>query len=298
MTAPTLTAGTKVVLIAGPTASGKSRLALDVVRQHGGTVINADSMQVYRELRVLTARPTAEDEATVPHRLYGHVPSEIRYSVGAWLGDVTAAIREARKQDRLSIIVGGTGLYFKALCEGLADIPPVPADVRREVRALAEGEASDALHRRLSEVDPDDARRIRPTDRTRILRAFEVFTATGRSLTAWQQTKVEPVLDPTACERIVLDLDRALLRSRIDARVEVMLEEGAIAEVEALLALGLPGDLPAMKAIGVRPLGDYLAGRSSLDAAIASMKTQTRRYAKRQLTWFRNQMEEWPRLAV
>jgi tRNA dimethylallyltransferase len=298
MMAPTLTAGTKVVLIAGPTASGKSRLALDVARQHGGTVINADSMQLYRELRVLTARPTADDEATVPHRLYGHVPSEIRYSVGAWLGDVTAAIREAHKQDRVPIVVGGTGLYFKALCEGLADIPPVPADVRREVRALAEGEASNALHRRLSEIDPDDACRIRPTDRTRILRALEVFMATGRSLAAWQQTQVEPVLDPTECERFVLDLDRALLRTRIDARVEVMLEEGAIAEVEALLALGLPGNLPAMKAIGVRSLGEYLAGRLSLDAAIASMKTETRRYAKRQLTWFRNQMREWPRLAM
>jgi tRNA dimethylallyltransferase len=298
MAKPVLAAGTKMVLIAGPTASGKSQLALEFARQHGGTVINADSMQVYRELRVLTARPSREEETEAPHRLYGHVPSAIRYSVGTWVGDVDLALRQARREGRLPIVVGGTGLYFKALCEGLAEIPPIPPEIRKAVGTLAEGETSEMLHRRLAEVDPEDARRIRPSDRTRILRALDVFTATGRSLAAWQLKPARPLFETSEAERFVLNPDRSLLRVRIDARAEAMVTDGALAEVEALAALSLPHDLPAMKAIGVRPLAEYLAGRFRRDEALTAIRAETRRYAKRQMTWFRNQMSDWPRLEV
>lgn len=298
MAEPTLAAGTEAVLIAGPTASGKSRLALDLARRHGGVVVNADSMQVYAELRLLTARPSPAEEGAVPHRLYGHVGAATRYSVGAWLGDVAAVLERARGEGRLPIVVGGTGLYFKALGEGLAAIPPVPAEIRQEVRRLAEGEPSAVLHRRLAEINSEDAARIRPSDRARILRAFDVFSATGRSLAAWREQPAAPVLDMSATKRFVLDPDRARLYARIDDRTETMIAEGAIGEVEALLALGLSYDLPAMKAIGVRQLADHLAGRLSLDEALAGIRTETRRYAKRQLTWFRNQMADWPRLGT
>jgi tRNA dimethylallyltransferase len=296
MREPTLAVTTKAVLIAGPTASGKSRLALDLARRYGGMVINADSMQVYRELRVLTARPAFVDESVAPHRLYGHMAAANRYSVGAWLGDVKDVIDEAREAGRLPIVVGGTGLYFKALGEGLAEIPPVPADIRHEVRALAEGETSEALHRRLAAIDPQDASQIRASDRTRILRAFDVYMATGRPLAVWREQPAEPILDMSAVERFVLDPERSLLYVRIDGRAETMITEGAIDEVEALLAHGLSEDLPAMKAIGVRQLSDHLAGKLPLDAALAGIRSETRRYAKRQLTWFRNQMADWPRL--
>lgn len=296
MTEPTLAATTKAVLIAGPTASGKSRLALDLARRHGGMVINADSMQVYHELRILTARPGITDESIVPHRLYGHLPAANRYSVGAWIREVADAIGKAHEAGRLPIVVGGTGLYFKALGEGLAEVPPVPADLRQEVRALAEGETSEALHRRLAAIDPQDASRIRASDRARILRALDVYMATGRPLAVWREQPVEPILDMSAAERFIVDPERSLLYARIDARAETMIAAGAIDEVEALLALGLSEELPAMKAIGVRQLADHLAGKLPLDAALAGIRTETRRYAKRQLTWFRNQMKDWPRL--
>lgn len=296
MTEPTLAATTKAVLIAGPTASGKSRLALDLARRHRGMVINADSMQVYRELRVLTARPGVADESIAPHRLYGHVPAANCYSVGAWVREVEDAIGKAHEAGRIPVVVGGTGLYFKALSEGLADIPSVPAHVRREVRALAEGATSEALHRRLAGIDPQDASQIRASDRARILRAFDVYMATGRPLAEWRKQPGKPILDMSTVERFVLDPERSPLYGRIDARAETMLAEGAIGEVEALLALGLSEDLPAMKAIGVRQLADHLAGKLPLDAALAAIKSETRRYAKRQLTWFRNQMRDWPRL--
>jgi len=298
MAEPALAAGTKAVLIAGPTASGKSRLALDLARRHGGVVVNADSMQVYGELRVLTARPSPADENAAPHRLYGHVPAANRYSVGAWLGDVTAALARAREEGQLPILVGGTGLYFKALGEGLAEIPPVPSEVRRKVREMAEGEPTSDLHRRLAEIDAEDASEIRPSDRARILRALDVFTATGRSLAAWRARPVSPILDMSTVERLVLDPDRALLYARIEDRAETMIAEGVIGEVGALLGLGLSSDLPVMKAIGVRQFADHLAGRLSVEEAVAGIKTETRRYAKRQMTWFRNQMGDWRRLTT
>jgi tRNA dimethylallyltransferase len=293
-----LAPGTKAVLIAGPTASGKSRLALELALRHDGLVVNADSMQVYSELSILTARPTAEDEAAAAHRLYGHVTAATRYSVGRWLDDVGGTLAEAGRQGRLAIICGGTGLYFKALTEGLAEVPPVPAEVRTEVLAGAEGEASEILHRRLAEVDPEDAAEIRPSDRSRILRALEVFEATGRSLAAWQARPAKPILDPATAERVVLDPERAVLHERIARRAEAMIHQGAVEEVRALGALALSADLPAMKAIGVRELLDHLRGKLSLAEAVAGLCTETRRYAKRQATWFRHQMDGWERVAA
>jgi len=284
------------VLIAGPTASGKSRLALDMAASRDGVVINADSMQVYRELRLLTARPPAKDEAAVPHRLYGHVPASERYSVGRWIADVAAVLDEARRDGRLPIIVGGTGLYFRALTEGLSSIPPIPAEVREGLAGEAAGLASADLHARLAARNPEDAAAIRPSDRARILRALEVFAATGRSLAEWNRAEARPLLDPRATERHVLDVDRAVLHARIAARAEAMVAGGALGEAKALAALGLDPMSSAMKAIGVRELLAHAAGDLSLDEAVAAMATETRRYARRQLTWFRNQMADWPRM--
>ena len=279
------------ILIAGPTASGKSRLAIEIARARDGVVINADSMQVYSELRILTARPSSEDEAAVPHRLYGSIPAVTRYSVGAWRGDVAAALQMARDERLLPIIVGGTGLYFKALTEGLAEVPPIPVEVREKLRSEAEGLTTEELHRRLS---PDDARQVRPSDRVRVIRALEVFEATGRSLVRWQEAEpLAPLIDPGRAHRIVLAVDRAKLHERIGKRAEAMVSGGGLAEVAALGALKLDPELPAMKAIGVRELTDHIAGKTSLEEATVAMATETRRYAKRQMTWFRNQMGDW-----
>ena len=284
------------VLIAGPTASGKSALAAEIARREGGMVVNADSMQVYAELGVLTARPGREDMAGVPHRLYGHVPAATRYSVGRWLDDAAAALAEARAEGLLPVLVGGTGLYFKALTEGLAAIPPVPQEVRAEVADQAEGRSSGALHERLRAVDPESAAMVGPSDRSRILRAMEVFLATGQSLAVWRAGSGPPLVDPAEARRIVLDPDRAWLHTRISARADRMVHDGAEAEVRGLAALGLDPNLPAMKAIGVREFLDHFAGKLSLDETIAAVKTETRRYAKRQMTWFRNQMADWTRV--
>ncbi len=282
------------ILLAGPTASGKSRLAIELARRHGGVVINADSMQVYGELRILTARPAVADERAVPHWLYGHVPAATRYSVGRWLVDVANVIAEARRAGRVPILVGGTGLYFKALTEGLTAVPAIPADVRAAVRASAEGVETPALHARLAAIDPQDAAEVRPSDRVRILRAMDVITATGRSLAAWRQAgEAPPLIQPARALRIVLSPARALLHQRIAERAEQIVHHGGLGEVEALLGLGLDPDLPVMKAIGVRELGAHLKGDISLDEAVAAIKTETRRYAKRQTTWFRNQMGDW-----
>ena len=293
-----IAAATKAVLIAGPTASGKSTLALNLARRVGGLVINADSMQVYSELRILTARPDAEDEAAVEHILYGHVPASSRYSVGHWLDDVAGALQRAEVESRLPIVVGGTGLYFKALSEGLAATPPIPPEIRQEILAKAEGEASETLHRRLAEIDPQDASGIRPSDRSRIVRAMEVFAATGRALADWRSEPASPILELSRAEYLVLEPERVLLHKRIGERVDEMIGAGAIAEAEALGALGLSGALPAMKAIGVRQLIEHRAGNLALNEAMASIKTETRRYAKRQMTWFRHQMVDWQRVAV
>ena len=283
-----------VILLAGPTASGKSRLAIELARRFAGVVINADSMQVYRELRVLTARPGPADERDVPHRLYGHVPAAERYSVGRWLNDVESVLGEVRAASQVPIVVGGTGLYFTALTQGLAAVPAIPAEVRAGLRHETQDVPAEALHTRLAAVDPEDAAQIRPGDRARILRALDVFAATGRPLAEWKRVAAAPPLvDPASALKIVLSPDRSLLHQRIAERAGRMIQDGAIAEVEALAQLGLDSELPAMKAIGVRMLIDHAAGKLSLDEALAAISTETRRYAKRQMTWFRNQMPDW-----
>ena len=286
----------RCILIAGPTASGKSRLALELASRRGGVVVNADSMQVYRELRILSARPAVEDEAAVPHRLYGHVGAGERYSVGRWLADMRGVLHEANEAGLTPVIVGGTGLYFKALTEGLVAVPPIPAAVRAGVAAAAEGKTSAELHARLAADDPEDAAATRPSDHTRIIRALEVFATTGRSIAAWRRLPATPLIDPAEAERLVIEPDRAVLHERIAERAERMVAAGALAEARAIGAMALDPHLPAMKAIGLRELLDHLAGRSSLAEAVAGMKTESRRYAKRQTTWFRNQMKDWRRI--
>ncbi len=283
----------KAVLIAGPTASGKSALALDLAEKIGGIVINADSMQVYRDLRVLTARPSEAEEARVPHRLYGHVDAAINFSAGAWLDDAASALAEARTERRVPILVGGTGLYFKALTRGLSAVPPISAEVRESVRARLERHGVEALHAELAQHDPPAAERLKPRDRTRIARALEVVEATGRSLTDWHREGLLPVLPPGEFLALFLAPEREALYARIDARFDAMLKAGALEEVERLAARQLDPLLPAMKAHGVPPLLRYLKGEITLEEAAETGRADTRHYAKRQFTWFRHQLPEF-----
>jgi len=283
----------KAVLIAGPTASGKSAAALGLARSLGGTIINADSMQLYRELAILTARPAEADMPLAPHRLYGSVPAAEAYSAGKWLEDAARALREAEGEGRVPILVGGTGLYFKALTEGLAPVPDVPPEIRKAWREQAEKIGAEGLHRELAARDPVMAARLRPSDPQRILRALEVIDATSVSLSEWQGGSAAPVLAPEGVLKIVIAPEREPLYAGIDARFDRMIEEGALQEVRALLALRLDPGLPAMRAHGVRELATHLAGECSLDAAITKSKTESRRYAKRQMTWARRFMKNW-----
>ncbi|WP_421722886.1 tRNA (adenosine(37)-N6)-dimethylallyltransferase MiaA [Bauldia sp.] len=285
------------ILIAGPTASGKSGLAMLIARRHGGVVINADSMQVYRDLRVLSARPSEADEDAILHRLYGHVGAEVRYSAGQWLADVAPVLSTAKAEGRLAVVVGGTGLYFAALTEGLASVPPISPEVRARIAAMSAKTDSAELHRILVARDPEGAATVRPSDRGRIVRALEVLEETGKPLSEWRaEAHVEPVLaDPVP--RVVIAPDRAWLHARISERADAMLAAGALDEVRRLMARGLPGDLPAKKAIGVRQFAHHLAGRCSLEEALAGVKTETRRYARRQETWFRGRMADWLRVS-
>ncbi|HET7680626.1 MAG TPA: tRNA (adenosine(37)-N6)-dimethylallyltransferase MiaA [Xanthobacteraceae bacterium] len=284
----------EAVLIAGPTASGKSALALQLAAKLGGVIINADSMQVYRDLRVITARPTAEEESQAPHKLYGHVDAAENYSVGRWLRDAEVALKEAKEAGQVPIVVGGTGLYFMALTRGLAAVPPIPADIRASVRGRLTSEGVAALYAELSERDPESAQRLMPGDRSRITRALEVVLATGRSLSDWHREGMAAVLEPARAARFFLDVDREELGRRIDTRFDAMLAGGALAEVERLAARGLNPMLPAMKAHGVPWLIRHLRGEIGLDEAAEGGKRDTKRYTKRQATWFRNQMSDWP----
>ncbi len=287
----------EAVLIAGPTASGKSALAIEIAKATGGVVVNADSMQVYRDLRVVTARPGPEDEAAVSHLLYGQIDADTDYSVGRWMEDVAAVLSALKAAGRLPIIVGGTGLYFRALTVGLAPIPPIPEAVRARVRAEAEGESSAILHSQLATRDPLTAFRLRPNDRQRILRALEVVEATGRPLAEWQGTGGEPLVSPERSCKVVLDLERETLKARIDGRFAQMMQAGALDEVRNLVARDLPADRTIMKALGVPPLMRHLAGELSLEHAVTQAQTDSRRYSKRQQTWFRHQMPGWERHA-
>jgi tRNA dimethylallyltransferase len=284
----------RAVLIAGPTASGKSALAMRLAEALGGVVINADSMQVYRDLRVITARPTAAEEARLPHRLYGHVDAAENYSTGRWCRDVAEALDEAAREGSVPIFVGGTGLYFKALTSGLAAVPPVPADIREGVRGRLASEGVAPLYNELLERDPKTAHRLMPNDRSRISRALEVVLATGRSLSDWHAHGLPPLIAGARAAKVFITCERTELVRRIEARFGAMLEAGALDEVRALAARGLDPTLPAMKAHGVPWLVRHLNGEISLDEAAAGAIMDTRRYAKRQVTWFRNQMTDWP----
>ncbi|MCD1635239.1 tRNA (adenosine(37)-N6)-dimethylallyltransferase MiaA [Martelella mediterranea] len=287
----------RAVLITGPTASGKSAYAIARAEAAGGVVINADSMQVYDTLRVLTARPSVDDMQGIPHYLYGHVPAGDEYSTGAWLRDMEALLKQFAGEGRMPVIVGGTGLYFKALTEGLAAMPPVPADIRARWRQALAEEGAVALHSRLAECDPAMAARLQPSDGQRIVRALEVFEACGRSIADFQAENPPPLIDAANADKIVVLPERSVLHDRINRRFETMLEAGAVEEIEALLALGLDPAAPVMRAIGVKEIAAMLSGAISRDEVIEKASAATRQYAKRQMTWFRNQMgPEWKRL--
>jgi tRNA dimethylallyltransferase len=278
----------RALLIAGPTASGKSAAALALTARFGATIVNADSMQVYRDLRILTARPTPDEEQLAPHRLFGAVDGAVNFSAGRWAraaGGVLAEIGE-----RPVIFVGGAGLYFRALTEGLSDIPPVPEAVRAEIRKKAEGRATAELHAELAARDPETAARLNPSDRQRILRAIEVFDATGRALVSFLGARAGPVLAPGTWAGIYLAPDRAELGQRIDARFDAMLTQGALDEVATLAERRLDPALPVMRAHGVPHLLAHLGGRMTLDEAAKRSKLDTRHYAKRQFTWARHQL--------
>lgn len=285
----------RIWLIAGPTASGKSAYALDLAERIGAEIVNADSMQIYAGLRVLTAGPSPEETARAPHHLFQVVDPAIGWSVGRWLEAATKALAEIEARGKPAIVVGGTGLYFRALTHGLADVPPVP-ETQREISSLLYAARGEAEFREiLRALDPEAEARIETGDRQRLVRAHAVAIATGKSLTAWQ-TDTKPALAPGSWKGLVLDPPRAELYARCDARLAVMVEQGALDEVRAVETRGLDPALPALKAVGYREFAAHLRGETSLDQALDAARQETRRYAKRQLTWFRNQTPDWERI--
>ncbi len=285
------------ILIAGPTASGKSALALDLAERSGGIIVNTDSMQGYSVLDVLTARPSAAELGRVPHFLYGHVHPSVAYSTGAWLRDVTKLIDDGTFSERPVIFVGGTGLYFRALAEGISDMPEIPQSIRDRWRHELKEQGAARLHSILLREDSAVAMQLKPTDSQRIVRALEVLDASGRSIADWQAARGRPLIDRDSARFLVIEPDRAELVERIEARFDRMLDKGALDEVKRLVALGLDPDLPAMKAIGVRELQAAMAEQMGFPEAIERAKIATRQYAKRQATWFRHQLgPEWQRL--
>ncbi|MBB4228990.1 tRNA (adenosine(37)-N6)-dimethylallyltransferase MiaA [Rhizobium mongolense] len=292
-----LLSATSAILITGPTASGKSALAVELAKRHGGAVVNADSMQVYGTLRILTARPSEAEMQGVPHHLYGHVPAGAAYSTGTWLRDVTALLPNLSAKGQLPVFVGGTGLYFKALTGGLSDMPAIPENIRNRLRARLQNDGAEALHAELAMLDPAAARSLSIQDGQRIVRALEVLGATGQSILRFQGQAGPLIVDPARAEKIIVLPERAVLHQRINGRFEKMLEQGAEDEVKSLLALGLSSEMPVMKAIGVSQIAAMLKGEMTRSEVIEKGAAATRQYAKRQMTWFRNQMDEsWKRL--
>jgi tRNA dimethylallyltransferase len=281
------------VLIAGPTASGKSALALRLGRRLGGAIINADSMQVYRDLRVLSARPTGADEAGVPHLLFGTVDGATNFSVGQYLAAASQALAQTQAEHHIPIFTGGTGLYFKALLHGLSDIPTVPAEIRIRIRSETAGLSPPELHAKLTAVDPVTAARLRPSDPQRILRGLEVFAATGRPLASFQGARAKPLLDARQCLCLFLAQPRARLHAAIEQRFDAMLAGGALAEVDALRQRKLDPALPIMRAHGVPHLIAHLEGRITLEEASYLGKRDTRAYVKRQFTFARHHLPEF-----
>ncbi|WP_339913889.1 tRNA (adenosine(37)-N6)-dimethylallyltransferase MiaA [uncultured Brevundimonas sp.] len=283
-----------IQLIAGPTASGKSRLALETAERTGAVIVNADSQQLYADLRILSARPTAEDEARAEHRLYGIADAADAWSVGRWSRAVMPVLAELAAESRPALLVGGTGLYFNALTRGLADIPDIPDSVRDEIGALYDSAGEGSVRRRLVEADPESEAAIAPGDRQRLIRALAVLTVTDRPLSVWR-ADTRPLLAEGSWEAVVVEPLRDQLYAACDARVGAMVEAGALDEVRALIARRLDPTLPAMKAVGVRDFAAHLRGEVSLGEAVTAVQQATRNYAKRQLTWFRNQTPDWPR---
>ena len=286
------------ILIFGPTASGKSALALSLAERFHGVVINADSMQVYDELRILTARPSLEDEQRVPHRLYGHVPAREAYSAGRYVQDVERALEAARDADLRPILVGGTGLYFKAVLEGLSPVPPIPTDVRQHWRDLEIQQGAHALWMVLMHDDPDMALRLEPNDGQRIVRALEVFHATGKSLAEWQRMPGTPLIDAAGAIKLAMLPERDQLRARADQRFAAMIAAGGLSEAEGLARLKLDPGLPAMHAIGVAPLIAVGAKKMPIQDAILQVQAHTRQYLKRQTTWLKSNMITWNRIST
>ena len=282
-----------MAVIAGPTASGKSALALNLAERLGGTIINADASQLYADLRVMSARPCAADEMRVPHRLYGVLDGNVIANAASWSAMARAAIAEALATDRLPIIVGGTGLYLTTLIDGIAPVPEIDAEVRAGVRMLTTGDAAIALARE----DAMLAARLHPADRQRTLRGLEVVRSSGRSLLAWQAEPVGGIAADHDARAMVLDVPREGLRARVEPRLQAMLAAGALEEVAALLARRLADDRPVLRALGVAQFAAMLAGTMAEGAAVAVAATATRQYQKRQLTWGRSQASNWPRVA-
>jgi len=284
----------RVVLIAGPTASGKSSAAISVAQRQDGVIINADSMQVYRELDILTSRPSRADEQLVEHRLYGYIPARERCSVARWLEDAGREIKGLVKEGRTAVVVGGTGLYFKALEFGLAPVPEISLQVKSDLKALLAELGAAGLHELLAKLDRPAAEKLEVNDSQRVLRALEVVQSTGKPLAHFHQIAAQnSVLAGLQVDKLALVPPRELLYARINARFDEMMAQGALEEVRKLLALDLADDLPVMKAIGVRALGRFLNGEIDEDEAIRIAKQESRNYAKRQMTWLRNQMADW-----
>jgi len=283
----------QAVLIAGPTASGKSARAIKLARELNGVVINADSMAVYQDLPILSARPTPEEAAATPHLLFGHIGAERNYSVGQWLADAESALTKVRAEGRMPVFVGGTGMYFKALLQGLSDIPSVPDEIRARVRAESAGVPPEELHARLRKIDPLTAERLRPTDPQRIVRALEIFAATGAPLASFHNRRGKPLLDAAHCSCLFIAPEKDELNRRINARFDAMMAAGALDEARRLLARDLDPGLPAMRAVGVPGLLGFLREECSLEAAVERGKRDSRHYAKRQFTFARTQLPEF-----
>lgn len=284
------------LLIHGPTASGKTQLSIELAEALGGEIINADSMQVYRDLGVLTARPDVAEMGRAPHHLFGHVDAAVRYSTGAWLGEVSEQLRRLEAEGKRAIFTGGTGLYFLTLTQGLSEIPPVPEDVTADVRAVFAEEGAEGVHRRLSEVDPETAARLSPGDRQRSMRAYAVWLATGKPFSSFQGARSKPLLSDGEYLGIALTPPRARLYARIDRRFEGMMMQGAMEEARALVARDLDPELPAMKAHGMPWIAKFIRGDISAEFAAEQAKRDTRRYAKRQFTWIGRQFPFWTRI--
>lgn len=291
----------RALFIAGPTASGKSALSLRLAEDLNGVIINSDSMQVYRDLRVITARPSLEDEAAAPHRLYGYLDGAEVSNAASWARDAMTEIETAWDRGQTPIVIGGTGMYFKTLLAGMAVIPEIPGDIRAAVRARCDAEGSPALHEELQRVDPVTANRLFPGDSQRICRALEVFDATGKPISVWQaETEPGPMHahdQAGGLTKLVLDPARDVLYDRCNRRFDMMLDMGAMEEVAALMTRSLDPSLPLMRALGVPSLIAYQRGELDLETAAEEAKMQTRRFAKRQLTWFRNQFGHWTRVS-